>query len=91
MELTGKVILDEDTMDMLKEEVREEVIEDIKNNGNYSSEIETYLNDCNIVRYQKILEDTIDNVISNDTCRNSNCATMKTYNKLLAIQAILNI
>ena len=26
MELTGKVILDEDTMDMLKEEVREEVI-----------------------------------------------------------------
>ena len=43
MELKGQVILDEDTMDNLKKQIRREVIDEIKENGNYSFEIEKYM------------------------------------------------
>ncbi len=64
LKLTGEVILDNESMEELKEKIREEVINDIKENGNYFSEIERYLNDCNYKSYVILIKDTIDNVIS---------------------------
>ena len=64
MELRGQVILDEKSMDKLKGQIRQEVINEIKEDGNYSSEIEEYLNDCNFVSYMRMIDYTIDNVVS---------------------------
>ena len=64
MELKGQVILDEETMEKLKSQIRQEVINEIKEDGNYSSEIEEYLNDCNFVSYMKMINYTIDNIVS---------------------------
>lgn len=63
MELKGHVILDEETMEKLKSQIRQEVINDIKEDGNYSSEIEEYLNDFNFKSYLGMIRYTIDNVI----------------------------
>ena len=92
MELKGQVILDEETMKKLKNQIRQEVINDIKEDGNYSSEIEEYLNDCNFKSYMKMIDYTIDNVISKmnkeDICFESD---RKAYNQILAVKAMLEI
>lgn len=54
MELKGQVILDDETMDKLKKQIREEVINEIKEDGNYSSEIEEYMNSCNFENYMRM-------------------------------------
>ena len=42
MELKGQVILDKESMDELKGQIRQEIIDEIKEEGNYSSEYELY-------------------------------------------------
>lgn len=65
MELKGQVILDEDTMDNLKKQIRREVIDEIKENGSYSFEIEKYMNNCDFKSYMEMIENTIHQVIKN--------------------------
>lgn len=92
MELKGTVTLDEKTMEELREHIREEVINDIKEGGNYFEEIEKYLNDCDFETYMQLITNTLDGVIERtkdeDIRFNSD---EKTYNRLLAIKSILNI
>ena len=92
MELKGTVILDKETMSKLKDQIREEVIEDIKNDGNYFSEIEKYLNDCDFESYITIIKGTIDNIISktdeNDIHFDSG---WKKWHELLAIKRLFDI
>lgn len=92
MELKGTVTLDEKTMEELREQIREEVIEDIKENGNYSSEIEKYLNDCNFESYMRMIEYTIENVIERTSEDDIHFDSgWKAWHRLLAIQSLINI
>lgn len=92
MELKGQVILDKESMDALEEKIREEIINDIKENGNYSSEIEKYMNDCNFESYMRMIKCTIDNVISKiDKEDISFDSGWKAYHQILAIKTILDI
>ena len=92
MELTGQVILDEETMEKLKDRVRHEVINEIKEEGNYSSEIERYLNDCDFKSYVKMIDRTIRKVISKidkeDMCSESD---VKACHQIVAIASLLDI
>ena len=92
MELKGTVTLDEETMEELREQIREEVIEDIKNKGNYSSEIERYLSDCKFETYVRLIELTIEDVIERtseeDIKFESGC---KAWHRLNAIKSLLEI
>ena len=92
IKLKGEVILDDESMKELKEKIREEVINDIKEDGNYFCEIEKYLNDCDYKGYVNLIKYTIDNVISktdeNDIAFSNE---KKAYTRLLAIKSILNI
>lgn len=92
MELKGLVILDEETMENLKDQVRQEVIDEIKQDGNYSSEIEEYLNDCNFISYIKMINCTIDNVVSKMDKKDVHFESdRKAYQQILAIKSILEI
>lgn len=92
MELTGQIILDEETMDALKEKIREEIINDIKENGNYFDEIEQYMNDLNFEPYIEMIRSTIDNVISKINKENIRFdSEHRAYHRILAIKALLDI
>lgn len=92
MELKGTVILDEKTMEELREKIREEVIEDIKNNGNYSNEIEKYLNDCSFESYMIMIECTIENVIERTNKDDIHFDSgWKAWHRLHAIKSLLEI
>ena len=92
MELKGQVILDEETMGKLKGQIRQEVIKEIKEDGNYSSEIEEYLNDCNFTSYMRMIDYTIDNVVSKiDTKDIRFESDRKAYHQILAIKSLLEI
>ena len=92
MELKGQVILDEETMKKLKSQIRQEVINEIKEDGNYSSEIEEYLNDCNFISYMKMIDYTIDNVVSKIDKEDVRFEPdRKAYRQILAIKSILEI
>ena len=93
MELVGKVILDNETMESLKSEIRREVIEDIKKSGNYSSEIEKYMNDCDYKSYIRMIRNTIDNIIekTNENDIDDFGPNHANWKILLAIQNMLQI
>lgn len=92
MELKGQVILDKESMDALEEKIRAEIIDDIKENGNYSSEIEKYMNDCNFKSYMRMIECTINNVVSKINKEDFNFnSDYKAYHRILAIKTILDI
>lgn len=63
MKLTGEVILDKESEEALREKIREEIIKEIAENGNYSDEIERYLLQCSFKSYYTLLRDTIDKVL----------------------------
>lgn len=67
MELKGTVTLDEESMDSLREEIREEVMENIKKNGLYQEEVLRYLNDCDHKTYAKLLSKTLNDVVNTQT------------------------
>lgn len=92
MELKGTITLDEDTMEKLREQIREEVIEDIKNNGNYSAEIKKYLNDCSFEYYMRMIECTIENVIKRTNKDDIHFDSgWKAWHRLHAIKSLLEI
>lgn len=92
MELKGQIILDDETMDNLKDEIREEVIEDIRKSGNYSHEIERYMSDCNFESYMEMIEKTIDNMIEKTNEEDIHFDTgRRRWKQLLAMKSLLNI
>lgn len=92
MELKGQVILDDETMKKLKEQIREEVIDDIKKNGNYSSEIERYMDDCNFEYYIRMIKNTIDNIIRKTNKEDIHFESgWKAWRQISAIKFLLDI
>ena len=92
MELKGIVTLDDKTMAELRENIRKEVIEDIKNKGNYSFEIEKYLNDCKFESYMRMIECTIENVIERTNEEDIHFDSgWKAWRRLHAIKSLLKI
>lgn len=92
MELTGQIILDEKTINALRHQIREEIINEIKEEGNYTSEIVKFMNDCSFEDYIRIIKDTIDHVvrkINKDEIWSG--STLKSYNQILTIKHILEI
>lgn len=92
MELKGQVILDKESMDKLKDQIRQEIVDEIKEEGNYASEIEKFMNDCNFESYIQMIKCTIDNVISKIDKENIRFRSEeKAYHRILAIKSILDI
>ena len=92
MELKGKVILDEESMDELKDQLRQDIVKEIKEEGLYSSEIEQFLNECSYELYIRMIQCTIGNVISKTNKEDIHWnSEKKTYQRLLAIKSILDI
>lgn len=92
IKLTGQIILDDKTMDQLKEHIREEVIEDILTSGAYWDEVEKYLSKCPFGDYLTLIANTIDNAIQNvkpgDLCLPSG---QRKYKILTTINGILKL
>lgn len=93
MELKGQVILDDETVEELKSQIRKEVISEIKKEGNYTNEIIEFMNDCDYKGYMWLIIHTIDNIIAKtneaeDVRFSSDC---RIYHELLAIKSILII
>lgn len=65
MELKGTVTLDAETMNSLREEIREEVLQEIKEKGLYFSEVEKYLRECDYNSYAKLLSVTLNEIVNN--------------------------
>lgn len=59
MKLTGEVILDTETMDQLKEEIREQVITEIAEKGARICELEQMIDCLPYTRYSALLFNTI--------------------------------
>ena len=92
LKLKGDVILDNESMEELKEKIREEVINDIKENGNSFCEIEDFLNVCEYREYIDLIKCTIDDIISKTDINNITFDNeKKAYTRILAIKSILNI
>lgn len=92
MELTGTVTLDQKSMDDLKYQIRQEVIEDIRLNGNYPSEIERYMNDSDFKSYIRMIECTIGNIvekINEEDIRFD--SDRKAYHRIMAIKSLMDI
>lgn len=92
MELTGKIILDDTTINELRNQIREEVIEDIKKNGLYLSEAEEILRYCKLNEYVGVVARTIIDVLGNITEEDIRFTSdVKNKYILLAISNILKI
>ena len=92
LKLKGEVILDNESMEELKEKIREEVINDIKENGNRVCEIENFLSVCDYEEYINLIKCTIDDIISKTDINNITFDNeKKAYTRILAIKSILNI
>ena len=92
IELKGRIILDNETMDNLRDEVRQEIISDIKQNGNYSHEIEEFMNDCDYESYINMIEGTIDNIIKKTNIEDIRFnSELRKWKQLLAIKSLLDI
>lgn len=65
MELKGTVTLDAETMNSLREEIREEVLQEIKEKGLHLIEVERYLRECDYNSYAKLLSATLNEIVNN--------------------------
>lgn len=92
MELTGKITLDANTMEELEQSIRSKIIDEIRESGNYSSEIISYPLDCKYKIYYNVIYETInhmlDNVDENDITWSSDREKLK---KLKIIQQVMNL
>lgn len=92
MKLKGQVILDDDTMNSLKEQIREEVVNEIKENGSYFREALAYMVECDFENYMRLINLTINYIINDTNKENIRFeSSKKIYNKLLIIKNILDI
>lgn len=93
MELTGKVVLDKESEKALREKIREEIIQDIAENGNYGDEIEKFLLKCGFKSYYIIIRDTINKVLGdvNEDKEIHFQNERDVFKKLQTIQSIINL
>lgn len=92
MELKGQVILDEETMEKLKDHLRPIIINEIKEEGFYSSEIEEYLGNCDYKYYVKVIDRTIRKVISKIDKEDITFESdVKALHQIVAIASLLDI
>lgn len=92
MELTGSITLDKDTMDELTRSIRGKVVDEIRESGNYGSEIVSYLLDCDYQRYYNMISETINHMMKNvDETSVTWESDKQKLKKLKIIQSIINL
>lgn len=69
IQLTGKIELDEESIEKLRSEIREEVVNEISKDGLIHEEVTKYLKTCNSSVYFNIVRETIDNPINEGLSR----------------------
>lgn len=90
MKLTGEVILDENSLEKLKEEVRKDVIEEIRNKGLHHIEITKYLSSIdNVTRFANILKEVMPEFLHNMEDKDFHFDDEKIYAKLMMCYKIL--
>lgn len=63
MELYGTVQLNDRSMEELKESIREQVIQEMRESGNTFTEIETFLNDLSYKSYLQMIRLTLPKIL----------------------------
>lgn len=63
LKLTGQVLLDDESMNKLRESIRKEIIQEIKEDGHYTSEIKQFLNELDAKSYYNMISQTISDII----------------------------
>jgi len=89
MELKGTVTLDDETMEALQKDVREEVLAEIKKDGLHLNEVLPYLKECDYKDYCKLLSQTLNGVVERtdpETITRNN--DIKEFRKLQAIRDV---
>ena len=92
MQLTATVVLDEKTTRNLRQEIKKEVIQEMKNNQDYEEALLGFLVDSDYTDYLLTIMNTIGSVIDKVNEEGIPFESNKIrYRKLLAIKAILDI
>ncbi len=92
MELKGSITLDKETMNVLKEKVREDVMKDIEKSGLYFEEVERYLQQCSYKTYANLFERTLDDLLNRTNPESITWRDDKRkWQKLQAIKTILEL
>lgn len=90
--LSGTVKLDADSMEALRAQVREEVVQNIEDNGIYADEAERYLRKCSYQRYLELIVDTIGVAVKKAEKEDSSWRDdERKKNRLQAIQSLLRL
>jgi hypothetical protein len=90
-DLKGTVTLDKESEENLREEIRKEIIKEIADSGNYSQEIEIYLNKSSVSVYHGILENTINKLIDRVNEDELHFDDPKKFRKLKIIKDIISL
>lgn len=92
MELKGTVKLDDNSMEELRKSIREEIIDEIKNDAYSNSEVELLLSDLTYSQYYNFIKSTIETVVNSiETEATRSAIDLIKIKKLLAIKIILEI
>lgn len=91
IELVGTVVLTNESEEKIRAKIREDVINEIATNGNYSDEIRTYLNKCELGSYYYMIESTIDDMIARTNADELNFDKPKMLKKLKTIKEIMSM
>ena len=89
MNLTGKVILDDETMSLLKEEIRETLVEEVATKGYRGSELKKFFLRKTPEDVYDFLKDTIPEILRNVDI--SDVSNKNKYKALELIQQLLAI
>lgn len=86
------VILDDETMEDLKSQIRKEVMKDIEKSGLYLEEVERYLHSCRFDTYADLLSKTLDGVIDRiDSSSIYFYCNRRKFQKLKAIKSVWDL
>lgn len=91
MELTGKVVLDDESYAKVCRAAREEVVERIQERGCAADEIEKFLEDCDCREYVRMIRKTIDTIMNKTNENGVPTFGDKDWKILQAIYAVLVI
>ena len=90
MRLAGEVILDENSINDLKDEVRKDVVEEIRERGLRHEEAARYLSSIdNVTGFAKILKEVIPKFLHSQEKKDFHFNDEKTYAKLMMCYEIL--
>lgn len=92
MKLTGEVILDENSLENLKEEVRKDVVEEIRNEGLHYMEATKYLSSIDdVTGFSNILKEVMPEFLRSQEKKDFYFNDEKTYAKLMMCYEILSL